>query len=134
MRTRMFSLYFLFNVVKILRVICKYPIVRPAVLEKFITFWAQNIFFYAASSCFSRHEILFRATATRFCRNQITFYATSKFLFQHKIIFRTTPSFCFGHRLECYVMVIYFYYHIATKIYNHVSKNINFHFYMTQKN
>ena len=133
MRTRMFSLYFLFNVVKILRVIFKYPIVRPAVSEKFITFWAQNIFFYAASSCFSRHEILFRATATRFCRNQITFYATSKFLFQHKIIFRTTPS-CFGHRLECYVMVIYFYYHIATKIYNHMSKKLNFHFYMTQKN
>ena len=41
---------------------------------------------------------------------------TSKTLFQHKIIFRITPIFFFGHRLECCVMMIYFYCHIAAKI------------------
>ena len=73
-------------------------------------FLPRKYFFDVASSCFRRHEMLFRATSTCFCRYQITFCATSN-LFQYKIIFRETSSLCFGH---CYVMVIYFYYHIAT--------------------
>ena len=70
--------------------------------EKKITFLRTKYFFDAASSCFCWHEILF-------C-------ATSNFLFQHNFIFRGTPNFCFGHRLKCYVMVIYFYCHVAAKI------------------
>ena len=30
--------------------------------------------------------------------------------------FRATLHFCFAHRLECYVMAIYFYCHVAAKI------------------
>ena len=56
------------------------------------------------------------AASSRSCRHQLTFRATLSFLFRHKIIFRATPKFCFGHCLECYVMLIYFYFHVATKI------------------
>ena len=89
---------------------------------KKITFLRTKYFLDAASSCFCRHEILFCATSTHFCRHQITFCATSNFLLQQKITFRWTPNFCSGHRLECYVMEIYFYCHVATIICQKINK------------
>ena len=100
-----------------------------AVPEINSNFFKKKIFFDAASSCFYRHEtyfcatstffcwheILFGATSTRFCQNQITFSAMSNFLFQHKIIFRATPNFWYWHHF-CYVLLIYFFCHIARKI------------------
>ena len=73
------------------------------------TFWG-NI------KLFCWHEAPFRATSTCFCWHQITFCATSNVLSRHKNIFRATLKFCFGPRLECYVIVIYFYCHVATNI------------------
>ena len=107
-----------------------------AVQEKNNLFCAQNIslmqhhlasvdmkyFFVLHQLYFCWYQILFRATSTHFCRNQITFGTTSNFLFQYKIIFRATSNFSFRHRLECYVMAIYFYCHIATKIWSRVTK------------
>ena len=73
---------------------------------------------------FCWHGAPFHATSTCFCRYQITFCATSNILSGHKNVFCATLKFCFGHRLECYVMVIYFY--------NQVSKKIKLHFWVTQ--
>ena len=70
-------------------------------------------------------ETFFGAASSCFCRHQLTFCATSNFLFQHKIAFRATPNFCFGYRLECYVMVIYFYCQVTTRIQSYVSKKKN---------
>ena len=103
-------------------------------MQHHLAFVDMKYFFVLHQLYFCWYEILFRATSTHFFRNQITFCAASNFLFQHKIIFRATPNFCFGHRLGCYVMAIYFYCHIATKIWSRVTKQINFHFYVTRKN
>ena len=70
-------------------------------------------------------ETFFGAASSCFCRHQLTFCATSNFLFQHKIAFRATPNFCFGYRLECYVMVIYFYCQVTTRIQSYVEKKKN---------
>ena len=45
-------------------------------------------------------------------------FVESKLLFVQRqtFYFNTKCHFCLGHRLECYVTVIYFYFHIATKI------------------
>ena len=92
-----------------------------AVPEKINDFFEHKIFFLVQHYLvFVDMEYLFGATSTCFCQHQSTFYATSNFLFRYKIVFRAKPNFCFGHRLECYVMVIYFYCHVAKKI-NHVS-------------
>ena len=98
--------------------------------KKLISFLSTEYFFCATLSCFFQHEILFCATSTFFCwhgtliravsicfcLHQITFCATSNFLFRHKIVFCVTPNFYFGHCLECYVMVICFSCHVASKI------------------
>ena len=102
-----------------------------AVPEEINNLFEHKIFFCAASSCFCRYEKLFfcakcllffvdmklsRAIPTSFCRHHITSGATSNFFFLRKIVFRARLNFCFGHYLECYVMMIYFHCHIATKI------------------
>ena len=84
--------------------------------KKLISFLSTEYFFCATLSCFFQHEILIRAVSICFCLHQITFCATSSFLFRHKIVFCVTPNFYFGHCLECYVMVICFSCHVATKI------------------
>ena len=88
-----------------------------------ILFWCSIILFLSTWNTFlgnikffCRHEAPFHATSTCFCRYLITFCATSNILSRHINVFCATLNFCFGHRLECYVMVIYFYCHVATKI------------------
>ena len=53
------------------------------------------------------------------------------FLYTVKLFVSTKIAFCFGYRLECYVMVIYFYCHVATRIQSHVEKK-RIHFYVTR--
>ena len=84
-------------------------------IQHHFVFVDMKYFFVLHQLFFRWHEILFRATSTRFSRHQITFCVTSDFFFQHKIIFRATPNFCLGHRLECYVLMICFYCHIANE-------------------
>ena len=79
----------------------------------FLSTW--NIFLCYINFFFCWHEILFREHQHVSVETKITFSAMSNFLFQHKITFRATSNFCFWHHL-CYVLVIYFYCHIATKI------------------
>ena len=60
-------------------------------------------------------KYFFCAISTCFCWHQITFCATSNFF------------------LKCYVMVIYFYCHVATKNIITCQKNVKFDFHVTQK-
>ena len=96
-----------------------------------ILFWCSIILFLSTWNTFLGnikffcwHGAPFHAASTCFCRYQITFCATLNILSGHKNVFCATLKFCFGHRLECYVMVIYFY--------NQVLKKIKLHFWVTQ--
>ena len=82
--------------------------------KKIKLFCAQNIFLMQHHLVFVNMKHFF---VQRFCRHQITFCATFKlFVSTQNYYYCVTPNFSFGHCLECYVMVIYFYCHIATKI------------------
>ena len=89
----------------------------------------EHKIFFCAITSFCWHKTRFRATSTCFLSTQISFCATSNFIIQHKIVFHATANFYFGHSLECFVMVIYCYCNVATKI-ARLKKN---HFYVTQK-
>ena len=89
--------------------------IKYFLIQHHFVFVDMKYFFVLHQLFFRWHEILFRATSTHFSRHQITFCVTSNFFFQHKIIFRATPNFCLGHRLECYVLMICFYCHIANE-------------------
>ena len=85
-----------------------------AVPEKTNNFFEQKIFFV-------QHQLFlltwntFSCKITLFLSTSEYFLCNSKLLFRYKIVFRATTNFSFGHCLECYVMVIYFYCHVATK-------------------
>ena len=99
-------------------------------VQKKLTFLSIIFFVCAASSWFCQHEILFCATSIFsvdmkhiFTQHQLGLVDTRLLFVQHqtfclgqKIAFCATPSFCFAHCLECYIMVIYLYCHVATKI------------------
>ena len=111
------------KLLKLTQVFTIFKVINMARLREKMFFWAQNIFLLTWNSFFVQHqlffcwhEILFRATSISSCRHQITFCVTSNFLFRQEIVFGATPSFCFGHRLEGYIIVIYFYCHVATKM------------------
>ena len=67
---------------------------------------------------FVQHQLVFVDTRLLFVQRQTFCFNTKLFFEQHQV-------FVFVHRLECYVMVIYFHCHVATKIY-YVLKNIIF--------
>ena len=105
--------------------------IRRAVAEKNNNFFACKIFFWCSIIlllstqntflCYINFFFLltwniFSCSINTFFSKPKYFLCKSNFLFQHKIIFRATSNFCFGYLLECYVMVIYFYCHIATKL------------------
>ena len=119
--------------------------------------------FYGKIDNFFQHEIFFCATSTCFLSTQNTFLCNLNFFkemicffLQHLLIFvdnrllfvqdhavlflpfpfffRATTSFCFGPSLESYIMVIYFYCHIATKILSGLKKKFFFKWCKKKKN
>ena len=51
-----------------------------------------------------------------FLPTRLLFIQRQTSCFDAIFFFRATQNFCFVYWLECYVMVIYFYCHVATKI------------------
>ena len=115
---RWFGVLFLWNLVLHWWSYTKF--LRTAILEnprdmgrrswKRRTFLRTNYLFGAESSCFCRHEYFLVLHQHVFVESKLLFVQRQTFYFNTKC------HFCLGHRLECYVTVIYFYFHIATKI------------------
>ena len=83
---------------------------------------------------FVLHQLFFLYMKHFFVQHQHTFLSTPKYFLCNVKLFVSTqnyfsPNFYFGHRLECYVMVIYFYCHNKN-----ISRVKKFHIYVTQKN
>ena len=91
-----------------------------------VTFFEHKIFFCAASSCSCQHEIiffvqhqLFLLTWNTFSCNTNLFLSTPEYLFCNNFFFHRKLFFMqhqiFVLDIICFVMVIYFYCHVATK-------------------